>query len=325
MPDRTDLRGFCAACLLAAALAISVFIPHQPGKSQDEFSTYLPVLMKFGLARTDISGKVFSAVDVSRTGIPNVLICIKHTGTCALTDEAGNYHLDQIFSGPIILQAREIETPPTFALFERVVFLDPETLNIIDIPLSPIITESGYRIVLSWKRLADGESVDLDANFWLPSGPDTGYHVTRYIDISVCKNFGSAGSGVNFPYESLLSWPYAYLDVDSTTGSELETISIGRLAEGFSTYAVLHAEYAGNQTGEYLPLAASGAVVELYNANGLVQSFSVPPSNDSKATWWHVFNIYDNGDIEVVNTIGGAYPVENYICVDTNLLVHTPR
>ncbi|MFN2195518.1 MAG: hypothetical protein ACK2UW_05265, partial [Anaerolineales bacterium] len=51
--------------------------------------------------------------------------------------------------------------------------------------------------------------------------------------------------------------------------------------------------------------------------NGLVQSFSVPPSNDLKATWWHVFNIYDNGDIEVFNDIGGTYPVENYICVNT--------
>jgi hypothetical protein len=282
--------------------------------------------MKNGLARTDVNGKVYSAVDVARNGIPNILVCLKHTGTCALSDGSGNYRLNGVFSGSVILQAEETDSPPTFSLFERVVFLQPDAQNIIDIPLSPRnLTDTGYRVVLSWQRSTDGESVDLDANFWLPSGPSTGYHVTRYIDTSICKNFGSAGSGVNFPYESLLSWPYAYLDVDSTTGSELETISIGRLVEGFSTYAVLHAEYAGNQSGNYLPLSSSGAIVELYDASGLVKSFQVPPSADTKATWWHVFNIYDNGDIEVVNTIGGAYPVENYICVDTTRLLRLPR
>lgn len=307
----------CAVCTLAFSITSSA------RSQQSDAETYLPAAMHQGLSRTNITGKVYSVIDVNRAGIGQVLICLKHTGNCTLSDSTGQYRFDNVRAGSQIITAED-QISGDYARFERSVFLIPDTENQVDILLNPLnLYEEGYRIVLSWNPSAAGQTVDLDANFWLAPGTienPTGFHITKYIAISNCIDEGSVGSGNEATYN--FQWPFAYIDVDNTTGSDIETISIRRLVPGKSTFAVLHAQFAGDPGGDFVSLVESHAVVEVYDNTELIASFQVPPSNvkpgeTDNTTWWHVFHIYDTGEIEVINQLTGEYPIDtdSYTCL----------
>jgi hypothetical protein len=288
-------------------LVILLSIPMLAARTQAPQNIYLPVSLRDSPSTANIYGQVYSATDPTFV-FPNVPVCIKDTSFCDTSDSAGNYRIDSIPSGAVILVA----TAPLSSLynnFERVVQIEPGVDNHIDIPLSPVIEAQGeYRIVLTWKSRIDGQSVDLDANFWLPPGDDA-YHVTKFaID---CEEPGRTGTGF------FDSWPFAVIDVDSVDGSRPETISIHELQPGISTYAVRHVGMASRRPTDPWPppLTATGATVEIYGSEGLVATFTVPQSGDYQAIWWKLFAISDNGDIEIFNTLGSDFPVGDYVCL----------
>lgn len=312
------------AIFISTAFLVSLLLTLPALTQQGGGNVYLPATMVQGLSRANVTGKVYSVIDINRTGIEDVQVCIKHTGLCTISDPNGMYRFDNVFAGSRIITAEELDPDTEYSRFERSVVLIPQIDNVVDILLNPLnLDEDGYRVVLSWSSESGEQTIDLDANFWLPPGVPgdiTGYHVTKYIDISNCKDEGSAGSGAEVNTYNFV-FPYAYIDVDNTTGSDIETISIGHLVPGKSTFAVLHAQFAGEPGGDYTPLAESNAVVEIYDSVGLIASFKVPPTTTApgvidNSTWWHVFNIYDTGEIELINTISGDYPIDTatYTC-----------
>jgi hypothetical protein len=293
-------------------LLVSVALLAGSAFTQTTTDLYLPVAMRNAPSKANIFGTVYNAIAPSAVQ-SNVQVCIKFSSMCAVSDQNGNYRIDDVPSGPVVLVAfppAPPTPPPTFNDFERVVFLDPNVDNEVDIPLSPYITLEGqYIVILTWKSRIEGRTVDLDANFWLPPG-DEAFFVTKYDD-SLCNDPLRVGVG-NYD-----QWPNAFIDVDSVDGTLPETISIAKLYAGFSTYAVRNFSMATWTGGTPIPpsLSASGAKVELYDSSGLAASFSVPTSPDPQAIWWKLFEISDIGEINVFNEITGDYPVTSYVCL----------
>ena len=145
--------------------------------------------------------------------------------------------------------------------------------------LSPEITSSSaIRIVLSWNETP----VDLDAHLLTPTIGDYYYHI-------FWNNPGSETEP-----------PYAALDVDETEGFGPETITIHNPQTGTYNYWV-------HNWSDDAPLAGSGAVVEVYDSNGLLNRFTAPGSGEQD--YWHVFNVVGStGEIQTVNQMVDVSP-----------------
>ncbi len=143
--------------------------------------------------------------------------------------------------------------------------------------LSPLLATGEVRIVLTW-----GESPsDLDSHLWLP--PTMPYHVY----------YSRRGS--------LDSCPYANLDVDDTTSFGPETITVTQRVTG-GNYVYYVYNYSGSPD-----IAGSGAKVEVFDATGLVASFTVPETGSG--TYWHVFDMDgDTGSITEINEVTETDP-----------------
>ena len=138
-------------------------------------------------------------------------------------------------------------------------------------------TAFAWRIVLSWGTTPS----DLDAHLTGPlAGSASRFHVF----------FSTKGS--------LTASPFAQLDVDVTSGSGPETITIAQQIAGVYRYYVHN--FGGTATG----LKTSNARVDLYQGNTLVRQF-FPPLQDG--IYWTVFEI-SGTDITSINTINNSAP-----------------
>jgi hypothetical protein len=144
------------------------------------------------------------------------------------------------------------------------------------IALSPIGgVPAQTRIVLTW----GADPIDLDAHLTGPTPAGRRFHIFWAL-----------------PGDCEAS-PFACLDVDETSGSGPETISI---AQGFAgTY-----HYAVNLFHGPGTLATSGARVDLYIDGVLARSFTPPAGTGA---WWNVFDIVD-GEVVLVNTYSPTAP-----------------
>lgn len=129
--------------------------------------------------------------------------------------------------------------------------------------LMPEITDDGLRVVLNWS----GSPADLDAHLFTPTDGHVAFNSTAGDDT---------------------------LTADKTDGYGPETILLAKAAAG--TYKYYVSDYTNLKQENYLSdaMANSGAVVSVYSANGLLESFYVP--RGEKGVIWHVFNI-SNGRI----------------------------
>ena len=152
--------------------------------------------------------------------------------------------------------------------------------------ISPLTSAGAVRIVLTWRPTPG----DLDSHLTGPTGVDTvnRFHV-YYGNRATCT-----------------SSPFACLDQDVTSGRGPETMTISQVFPGRYRYGVQNYSCCGNGgNSSDLSLSQSGAVVEVYINNTLVQSFSVPSGAGS---FWTVFEL--NGTvITPINTIvsSGAF------------------
>ena len=133
-----------------------------------------------------------------------------------------------------------------------------------DIVLTPTLAFGEMRIVLTWGTLGD-----LDSHLWNPSS----LHLYYAND-----DIGDAN-----------------LDMDNVFGYGPETVTITTLNDGTYTYAVHAFSLAGT-------LSDSGAVVKLYDYNGLLNTFIIPSGSDVNR-WWNVFTLSVSGGSATVNTI----------------------
>ncbi|MDZ7795821.1 MAG: hypothetical protein U5N56_01715 [Candidatus Marinimicrobia bacterium] len=149
--------------------------------------------------------------------------------------------------------------------------------NILNIALSPEITEGEMRFVLTW----DDDPADLDSHIKTPPIEGNTYHVY----------YSSKGDSVNAPYVTL--------DVDDVTGYGPETITI---YESFSgTYYYYIYKYSG-----YEEIIQSNAVLNIYGETGLLQTLQVPTSGTGR--YWNICTI--DGDTQVITYINRIQEID---------------
>ena len=151
--------------------------------------------------------------------------------------------------------------------------------------ISPLTAAGVVRIVLTWRSTPG----DLDSHLTGPTGSDT---VSRFHAYYAARG-------------SCTSSPFACLDQDVTSGSGPETMTISQVFTGRYRYGVQNYSCCGNGGNSTdLGLSQSGAVVDVYISNVLVQSFAVPGGAGS---FWTVFDL--NGTtITPINRIVSADP-----------------
>lgn len=141
------------------------------------------------------------------------------------------------------------------------------------VALSPEVKE--YRIVLTW----GSRPADLDAHLSGPNPDGGNFHIWYRNRILI--------GGRDF------------LDRDDTNGYGPETITIYKPAAGEYLYAV-H-DYSNRHSASSQALSRSGALVQVYAENRLLQTYSIPAGQ--AGTLWKVFNIDRSGKLIPINTV----------------------
>lgn len=157
--------------------------------------------------------------------------------------------------------------------------------------LTPVLSDSEYRIVLTW----GDRPRDLDS------------HLTYYQNGIRKMHVFFGGRHGNVDGKSV-----AKLDYDDTSSYGSETITVTLNAEildgGVFCYSVHDYTNAANNNTNALSL--SDAVVRVYQGNQQIKTFSIP--QNKYGTVWHVFDISEQG-IKAVNEfkyVAGASGVE---------------
>jgi len=251
------------------------------------------------VATSTLTGKVSDAV----TGAPIANALVSVAGLSAYSDESGNYVIDNVPYGaltanfnadvttgnaPLIVHFTDLSTEGTHTVTASAegytdysnnqVIIPAGGLFELQIALSPALQEGQYRFVLTW-----GETpADLDAHLLTPIIGDSAYHI--YYD--------QQGSDT-VP-------PFAVLDIDDQFGFGPETITIYELKEGEYRF------YVHNYTGSPA-LIASNAVVQIFGADGLLQTLQVPVSGTGQ--YWDICTLNGaNGKISLFNQITSVQP-----------------
>jgi uncharacterized protein YfaP (DUF2135 family) len=224
-----------------------------------------------------ISGDVVSAT----TGEPISGATVRTGSISTTTGSDGKFKLENVPAG---VQNVTAEKSGYISDSQSVLVVGGQETTNVHFALSPIMPTGQWRIVLTW-----GENPsDLDSHLLVPKS-DTdgslGYHIY----------YGNKGS--NSPD----TYPYAYLDVDDTSGYGPETITIFRRLNQRYKYYVHH--YTG-----YGELANSGAVVKVYIGNQLMKTYNVPTQQVSGYLDWYVFDINADGTITDINVIQSSAP-----------------
>ena len=144
-----------------------------------------------------------------------------------------------------------------------------------DVILSATLGAGQTRIVLTWGRLPP----DLDAHLTGPTQNQDGFHICWI-------NRGNAANS-----------PFAFLDNDEVGGFGPETITISQQITG--TYRFYVYDFTNGVSPTSTPLSESGARVQVFRGNALVNDFSVP---SGAGTLWTVFTL-SGTTVTPVNTL----------------------
>jgi prepilin-type N-terminal cleavage/methylation domain-containing protein len=197
--------------------------------------------------------------------IAGVDVCVDGTALCATTDGSGTYSLAGVPAGE---QTIAFAAPGFTSLSETVAIIE-SVVTTQNTAMSPQLAAGDVRVVLTWGQSPS----DLDSYLWVPSGTQV--------------NYSAQGS--------LVSAPFAQLDVDDTDGFGPETVTISQLTTGSYSFAV---RALG---GNFVP---AETIVRVYDSGGLIGEYS-PPNDGGR--WWHVFNLDGGtGNVSVVNTVGST-------------------
>jgi PKD repeat protein len=245
-----------------------------------------------------LTGKVTDAINGNP--IQNALVSI--AGLTDLTDANGNYAITGIPAGalnaefnatptsgtaPLAVQFTDLSTEGTQTVTCSATGYTTYTNNQVVIPaggslelqisLSPTLAAGQYRVVLTWAE----QPLDIDSHLKTPIIEGTAYHIYY-------QNYGSASTP-----------PYAQLDIDDTESFGPETVTIYQLKPGEYHYYV-------HNYSQTPAITTSNAVVQVYNENGLMQTFNVPTAGEG--LYWDVFKLSGSGVITPVNQIVTAEP-----------------
>lgn len=241
-------------------------------------ATEVPVGPTASTAPTATATRIATPVPASTGGVEGLVrnasngqavvgATVSGGGRSATTDGSGRYQLTGLATGPV-----QVTASATGFISDTATVTVPASGNATQVfALSQSLAVGQTRIVLTWGATPR----DLDSHLFVPGGAET-YYSSRGTQTSS---------------------PFAALDVDDTNGSGPETITIARLSAGAYTYSVY------NYSNE-AAISASGARVQVYRGDGVVQSFTVPAGT---GRWWNVFTMDGTtGAITAVNRISGA-------------------
>jgi len=278
---RDVTRGFKLFLFLAGLLLLAG--QASPSRAQGGSITYLPLALKgFVAGPGTVQGVVLDAT--TRTPIPNVQVC--WTTLCTYTNGSGQYFISDIPAGWRVLRAASADY---YAAQSGVAVIGHQTVT-LDFALSyRSLGDVDYRVVMTWDSTPYWPPLnvpnDLDAHLWLEAVLP--YHL--YYD--------------NNP-EDFLQYPYARLETDYTNGFGPETIDIERLVNYVTYhYAVDNVNYGYPGVP---PLTQLGVQVQVYDADGLLQTFTVPLSGQGDV--WYVFSMDDAGNLTEVNCLTYMMP-----------------
>ena len=161
------------------------------------------------------------------------------------------------------------------------------TCNFTNLPA----TDSHLGIRLTWGAAPS----DLDSHLYIPNGYEVFYSAKG----------------------SLVSSPYAGLDLDDVTGFGPENITVVKRMRGTYQY------FVHNFSGTFSPgMTGSPARVELIR-NGGTTTYVPPPEGEGTSRYWHVFNVVVNSDcgvsIEPVNVWSTSPPTRITTTTTENL------
>lgn len=146
--------------------------------------------------------------------------------------------------------------------------------TVFDLSLSPVLQDADMRVVLNWAA----EPRDLDSHLITPDG----FHVY----------YSSPGSAAEAPFVTL--------DHDITTGYGPETITLVQRQPGTYRY------YIHNYSAE-TAITSSAAVVQFYDAEGLLMTVEAPTTGDG--LYWVVAEIDGlTGRITLINRLQDTSP-----------------
>ncbi len=246
-----------------------------------------------------LSGMVTNALD----GTPIEGALVEVAGLSDYTNAQGNYTIENVPAGaltsnfmgtptvgtnPLTVQFTDLSTGNTqlvtcsasgFITYSNSqVSIPTGGTATLDISLSPTITGNEMRFIVNW----GANPSDLDSHLQTPEIEGTVYHVY----------YSSQGSAT--------SAPYAALDHDVTEGFGPETMTIYDFFTG-TYYYYIH-KYAGE--GE---ITTSGAVVQIYNESGLIQTLQAPITGTGD--YWFIGTIDGTSQtLNIVNTIQDTEP-----------------
>jgi hypothetical protein len=178
------------------------------------------------------------------------------------TDETGRYEIAGMPTGEAARTVRDSgsldETTRDIDIEEGSNELDPATLP-------DEVEEGSFRIVLNWGQAPE----DLDAHLKGPGSSGERYH-TYWND-------QSAGNAEH--------------NQDATDGTGPETITISDIGgrDGLYRYSVQN--YSDRTPSGATGIASSAAEVEIYDSDGLVKSYTAPPTGSEEGSAWRVFEI----------------------------------
>ncbi|MEB1808188.1 MAG: InlB B-repeat-containing protein [Bacillaceae bacterium] len=225
------------------------------------------------------NGTVKGTIRNARTGNPASEVIVKirkgenvETGSVlanTTTNNEGSYEL-QLPPGTYTMELSSDRYNKKYETFQ----VRASEMTIHNTTLLPKSEEiSNFSVVLTW-----GERPrDLDAHLTGPRANGDGRFHVFYGNRSYTEG------GVT----------YAELDVDETGGNGVETITSFREINGIYRYSV-------HNFSNEMPLAGSGAKVELYKEGNLIRTFRAPAGGSER--YWHVFEI-ENGSLRQIDRL----------------------
>ncbi len=269
--------------ILIGCLAVLLSLTGQAPVSyaEGDFNVYLPVVSnQFIPGPGVVTGLVLDAG--TRNPIPGIEVCFQGS-LCDNSDGDGRYSIGNIPAGwrTLTAAALALEYFPSSAS----VIVNGYKTSTLDFALSlRSLGEIDYRVVLTWDPTIEwpplGTPNDMDAHLWVSAALP--YHLFY----------------AHNP-EDFLQYPYARLEIDYTAGFGPETIDVERLVN-FATYhfAVDNVNYGYPGVPPHTEL---GAQVQVYAAEGLLRTFTVPNIGDGDV--WYVFRMSDAGTLVEVNCL----------------------
>jgi hypothetical protein len=281
--------------LVISGLIFAIVIHWQAKAQSGEARVFLPILHdRFDTGTGDIKGEVIDAVGGSP--VPGAMVCYQNN--CIQTNNKGTYKLTGIPAGGQYFFASASDYY-SLGRWADVIANQETLLNLV---MSQIlsISQVKMRIVTTWSTnpcwpsdanppcVPPAYENDLDAFLWVTN---TGIAPTLVKDVSRTQCTG---------------YPYACKENDAREGTGPETIAIQDIKPGTNYYfGVLN--YNQYQP-PVPPMSATQAFVGVYDEQGLISTFSVPPTGTGN--FWYVFSMDDSGVIHPQNCIIELSPSE---------------